>query len=174
MTFHTHTSAGLNKRAVTRINSMPNMGSNTLRQRGSHPGEAVIQRPDASQAPLEVGSIVEVESTSGIMLYGVVRWLGIPKGKTTQWAGIELVRSAPALPAFPTQRLPLKPGLDLSVQDYDVRGCSDGTYGDQRYFSCKGNRALFVPSSKCSPDSRLGHYDKPAAASPGWKPAYEI
>lgn len=89
---HTHTSAGLNKRAVARINSMPNLGSKALRQGGSHAGEAVIQRPGASQAPLEVGSIVEVESTSGIVLYGVVRWLGIPQGKTTEWAGIELVR----------------------------------------------------------------------------------
>lgn len=74
---------------------MPNIGSNTLWQRGNHTGEAVIQRCDASQVPLEVGSIVEVESTSGVVLYGVVRWLGIPKGKTTEWAGIELVRFAP-------------------------------------------------------------------------------
>lgn len=74
---------------------MPNIGSNTLWQRGNHSGEAVTQRSSASQGTLEVGSIVEVESTSGIMLYGVVRWLGIPKGKTTEWAGIELVRFAP-------------------------------------------------------------------------------
>lgn len=67
-----------------------------------------------------------------------------------------------------TQRLLLKPVFDLPLQDYDISGCSDGTYGEQRYFSCEGNRALFLPSSKCSPDSRLGCYDKPAAASPGW------
>lgn len=71
------------------------MGSNTLRQRGNHTGEEVIQRSSASQVPLEVGSIVEVESTTGIVLYGVVRWLGIPKAKTAEWAGIELVRVAP-------------------------------------------------------------------------------
>lgn len=40
-------------------------------------------------------------------------------------------------------------------QDYDVKGCSDGQYGGQRYFTCKGNRALFVPITKCSPDSRF-------------------
>lgn len=74
---------------------MPNMGSNPLHPRGNQSGEAVVQRSSPSQVPLEVGSIVEVESTSGIVLYGVVRWLGIPKGKTTEWAGIELVRFAP-------------------------------------------------------------------------------
>lgn len=73
---------------------MPNTGSNTLPQRGNHTRGAIIQRSGASQEALEVGSIVEVESTSGIVLYGVVRWLGIPKGKTCEWAGIELVRFA--------------------------------------------------------------------------------
>lgn len=56
---------------------------------------------------------------------------------------------------------------DLSLQDYEINGCSDGTCGGQRYFSCVGNRALFVPANKCSPDSRLGCYEEPAAASPG-------
>lgn len=89
-----HTSAGLNKRAVTRINSMPNIGSSTL-QRGNHTEGGVIQGSSVSPVPLEVGSIVEVESTSGILLYGVVRWLGVLKGKKNVWAGIELVRLAP-------------------------------------------------------------------------------
>ena len=40
-------------------------------------------------------------------------------------------------------------------QEYDVNGCSDGKYGGQRYFTCKGARALFVPVMKCSPDSRF-------------------
>lgn len=74
---------------------MPNIGSYALRERANHTREAVVQSSRASQAPLEVGSIVEVESTSGLMLYGVVRWLGVLKGKTNQWAGIELVRVAP-------------------------------------------------------------------------------
>lgn len=73
---------------------MPNLGSNTL-QRGNHTEEGVIQGSAVSQVPLEVGSIVEVESTSGIRLYGVVRWLGVLKGKRNVWAGIELVRFAP-------------------------------------------------------------------------------
>ncbi|XP_011612622.2 ubiquitin carboxyl-terminal hydrolase CYLD isoform X2 [Takifugu rubripes] len=128
-----------NKRAVTRINSMPNLGSNTL-QRGNHTEEGVIQGSSVSQVPLEVGSIVEVESTTGIRLYGVVRWLGVLKGKRNVWAGIEL--------------------------DYEINGCSDGTCAGQRYFSCKGNRALFVPANKCSPDSRLGCYEEPAPTSP--------
>lgn len=73
---------------------MPNIGSNTL-QRGNHTEEGVIQGSGVSQVPLEVGSIVEVESTSGILLYGVVRWLGVLKGKKNVWAGIELVRFEP-------------------------------------------------------------------------------
>lgn len=73
---------------------MPNIGSNAL-QRGSPNKKAVIPRSSVSQVPLEVGSIVEVESTSGILLYGVVRWLGVLKGKQHVWAGIELVRFAP-------------------------------------------------------------------------------
>lgn len=133
-------SQSLNKTALTRINSTSSTGSSTLQQRGNHTEGAIIQRSSAPEVALEVGSIVEVESTSGIVLYGVVRWLGIPKGKTSEWAGIEL--------------------------DYDISGCSDGTYGEQRFFSCEGNRALFVPSNKCSPDSRLGYDSKPAAASP--------
>lgn len=73
-----------------------------------------------------------------------------------------------------TPTLLLKAGFDLPLQDYDISGCSDGTYGEQRFFSCEGNRALFVPSNKCSPDSRLGYDSKPAAASPGQKPDFEI
>lgn len=58
-------------------------------------------------------------------------------------------------------------------QDYDVNGCSDGKYGSQRYFTCKGNRALFVPITKCSPDSRFvcssrgRDTPKPTATPPG-------
>lgn len=73
---------------------MPNIGSNRL-QSGNHTGKGVLQGSGVSQVPLEVGSIVEVESTSGILLYGVVRWLGVLKGKKNVWAGIELVRFAP-------------------------------------------------------------------------------
>uniref|UniRef100_A0A3B4GU74 ubiquitinyl hydrolase 1 n=1 Tax=Pundamilia nyererei TaxID=303518 RepID=A0A3B4GU74_9CICH len=80
-------------------------------------------------AILEVGSMVEVVSNSGITVYGVIRWLGVPGGKTGEWAGIEL--------------------------DYDVKGCSDGMYGGQRFFTCKEKRALFVPITKCSPDGRF-------------------
>lgn len=85
--------AGLNKKAVTRINSMPNVGSHAQQLRDSHLAQTVIQSqsPSISDVPLEVGSIVEVVSNSGITVYGVVRWLGFLKGKTNEWAGIELV-----------------------------------------------------------------------------------
>lgn len=55
--------------------------------------QTVIQSQSSSltDVPLEVGSIVEVVSNSGITVYGVVRWLGVLKGKTNEWAGIELV-----------------------------------------------------------------------------------
>ncbi|XP_051271874.1 ubiquitin carboxyl-terminal hydrolase CYLD isoform X1 [Dicentrarchus labrax] len=121
----------LNRKAVTRINSMPNIGSRARQVRENPAEQSVIQSQSSSTAhvPLEVGSLVEVVSNSGITVYGVVRWLGVPGGKTDDWAGIEL--------------------------DYEVNGCSDGKYRSQRYFTCKGNRALFVPVTKCSPDSRF-------------------
>ncbi|XP_054641812.1 ubiquitin carboxyl-terminal hydrolase CYLD isoform X3 [Dunckerocampus dactyliophorus] len=121
---------GTNKRTVARINSMPNIGANG-RVKATHTQQSVIpsQSHSTSRAPLEVGSLVEVVSNTGVTVYGVLRWLGIPGGKTAEWAGIEL--------------------------DYDVNGCSDGIYGGQRLFTCKKSRALFVPVTKCSPDSRF-------------------
>lgn len=121
----------LNRKAVTRINSMPTMGSRARQVKESHTEQRVIQSQSltTSHVPLEVGSMVEVVSNLGVTVYGVVRWLGVPGGKTDEWAGIEL--------------------------DYEVNGCSDGKYGNQRYFTCTGNRALFVPVTKCSPDSRF-------------------
>nr|XP_019942059.1 PREDICTED: ubiquitin carboxyl-terminal hydrolase CYLD-like [Paralichthys olivaceus] len=117
----------LNTKAVTRINSMPSESSRARQVIETRTEHNVIQ--STSPAPLEVGSMVEVVSNYGITVYGVVRWLGVPAGKTDEWAGIEL--------------------------DYEVNGCSDGKYGSQRYFTCKGSRALFVPVTKCSPDSRF-------------------
>lgn len=72
---------------------MPNIGSRAQRLRENLAEEAVIQSQSSStsHAPLEVGSTVEVVSNSGITVYGVVRWLGVPRGKTNEWAGIELV-----------------------------------------------------------------------------------
>lgn len=121
----------LNRKAVTRINSMPNIRSHPRRVSESRPEQSAVQSPSpsATHVALEVGSMVEVVSNSGIKVYGVIRWLGVPAGKTGEWAGIEL--------------------------DYEVNGCSDGAYGSQRYFTCVGNRALFVPVTKCSPDSRF-------------------
>ncbi|XP_041810161.1 ubiquitin carboxyl-terminal hydrolase CYLD isoform X2 [Chelmon rostratus] len=126
-----HWKDGLNRKAVTRINSMPNIGSHARQARENHTEQSLIQSQGSRtcHVPLEVGSMVEVVSNSGVTVYGVVRWLGVPGGKTDEWAGIEL--------------------------DYEVNGCSDGKYGSQRYFTCKGNRALFVPITKCSPDSRF-------------------
>ncbi|KAF7650365.1 hypothetical protein LDENG_00126840 [Lucifuga dentata] len=123
----------LNRKAVTHINSMPNIQSHEQQSWEAHTDQTVLQSqsPSTSHMPLEVGSMVEVVSTTGVTVYGVIRWLGLLGEKTDEWAGIEL--------------------------DYEVNGCSDGKYGAQRYFTCKGNRALFVPVAKCSPDSRFVH-----------------
>ncbi|TMS19367.1 Ubiquitin carboxyl-terminal hydrolase CYLD [Larimichthys crocea] len=126
----------LDRNGVTRINSMPNMGSHARQVREKPMEQSVVQSLSTSHVPLEVGSMVEVMSNTGVTVYGVVRWLGVLGGKTDEWAGIEL--------------------------DYEVNGCSDGKYGSQRYFTCKGNRALFVPVTKCSPDGRF-------SSSPGWE-----
>ncbi|XP_030586009.1 ubiquitin carboxyl-terminal hydrolase CYLD [Archocentrus centrarchus] len=120
---------GLNRRVVMRNSCMANIGSRAQPVTENHIEQSLIQNQSVSTVPFEVGSMVEVVSNSGITVYGVIRWLGIPGEKTGEWAGIEL--------------------------DYEVKGCSDGTYGGQRYFTCTKSRALFVPITKCSPDSRF-------------------
>lgn len=72
---------------------MPNTGFHARQLRDNQTAQSVIQRQSAStpHVALEVGSMVEVVSNSGITVYGVVRWLGVPAGKTDEWAGIELV-----------------------------------------------------------------------------------
>lgn len=86
-----HLSAGLNRKAVTRINSMPNIGSRPRQGRENHTEQSGTQSQSSARVPLEVGSMVEVVSNSGITVYGAVQWLGVPEGKTDEWAGIELV-----------------------------------------------------------------------------------
>lgn len=122
---------GLNRKGVTRINSTPNIGSHARQVGENRTEQGVIQsqRSSTSHVSLEVGSMVEVVSNSGVTVYGVIQWLGVPEGKTDKWAGIEL--------------------------DYEVNGCSDGKHRGQRYFTCKMGRALFVPVTKCSPDGRF-------------------
>uniref|UniRef100_A0A3P9JGE7 ubiquitinyl hydrolase 1 n=1 Tax=Oryzias latipes TaxID=8090 RepID=A0A3P9JGE7_ORYLA len=121
----------LSRKTLTRIQSMPNVETCTKQDVWNHGEQRDVQnqQTDSSQTRLEVGSMVEVVSDGGITVYGVIRWLGIPEEKTKEWAGIEL--------------------------DYEVDGCSDGKYGGQRYFTCESNKALFLPISKCSPDSRF-------------------
>uniref|UniRef100_A0A3B3VWT7 ubiquitinyl hydrolase 1 n=1 Tax=Poecilia latipinna TaxID=48699 RepID=A0A3B3VWT7_9TELE len=131
LTHLSYLSAGSTGKVVMRINSMPSTGTsrrqvtNSQSMRSVAPGRTQSEPP----VPLEVGSLVEVVNNAGVTVYGVIRWLGIPEGKLETWAGVEL--------------------------DYEVAGCSDGVYKDQRYFTCKENCALFVPVTKCSPDSRF-------------------
>ncbi|KPP72067.1 hypothetical protein Z043_108967, partial [Scleropages formosus] len=113
--------AGTGK-AVSRFSSLPNLGP--------HCAAGVGGRASFSSAgPLEVGSVVEVTTEGGVPVYGVVRWIGVPKGRKGNWVGVEL--------------------------DYEVGGCTDGTFGSRRYFTCGGNRAVFVPLGSCRPDSRF-------------------
>ena len=151
--------ADLNTKAVTRINSMPNVSSRARRGTESHTEPSVIQNQSlsTSPAPLEVGSMVEVVSNTKITVYGVVKWLGVPAGKTGEWAGIELVRHSNVLLSSTVGVMHLRHlfRFFFLFQDYEVNGCSDGQYGGKRYFTCKESRALFVPVTKCSPDGRF-------------------
>uniref|UniRef100_A0A8C6UVT0 ubiquitinyl hydrolase 1 n=1 Tax=Neogobius melanostomus TaxID=47308 RepID=A0A8C6UVT0_9GOBI len=115
---------GQKHRPVNRNNSMPSLGS-----RGQQVNDRKMGDESIPEVPLDVGSLVEVLSNSGVTVYGVVRWIGTLEGKTGEWAGIEV--------------------------DYDIKGCSDGTYGGKRFFTCSGNKALFIPKTKCHPDSRF-------------------
>ncbi|CAB1353516.1 unnamed protein product [Coregonus sp. 'balchen'] len=123
-------SKGLNRKVVLRINSMPNMGSRGRQVSDiNHVDQNVTPTETLSSHPFHVGSLVEVTSNTGITVYGVIQWMGVFSENKNDWAGIEL--------------------------DYEVNNCSDGMYGGQRYFTCKGGRALFVPLTKCSPDGRF-------------------
>uniref|UniRef100_A0A672SXU1 ubiquitinyl hydrolase 1 n=1 Tax=Sinocyclocheilus grahami TaxID=75366 RepID=A0A672SXU1_SINGR len=117
-------------KAVSRIKSMP-----ALNSRNAKKGSILLNTEvsgsiqSLSHSSLEVGSMAEVISLNGLTVYGVIRWIGVPEGKKNCWAGLEL--------------------------DNEVTTCSDGTIGTKRYFTCEGNKALFVPLTNCKPDSRF-------------------
>ncbi|XP_016297915.1 ubiquitin carboxyl-terminal hydrolase CYLD-like isoform X2 [Sinocyclocheilus anshuiensis] len=121
---------GLKRKAVSRINSMP-----ALNSRNAKKGSILLNTDvsgsiqSLSHSSLEVGSMAEVISLNGLTVYGVIRWIGVPEGKKNCWAGLELDNAATT--------------------------CSDGTIGTKRYFTCEGNKALFVPLTNCKPDSRF-------------------
>lgn len=123
--------SGSGKNAVMRVSSMPSIGTSKRQIPDEHSEPSAVRSPSpsASPVPLEVGSLVEVVNNAGITVYGVIQWMGIPEGKLDTWVGIEL--------------------------DFEVKGCSDGVYKGLRYFTCKESCALFVPFTKCKPDSRF-------------------
>ncbi|XP_062402017.1 ubiquitin carboxyl-terminal hydrolase CYLD isoform X2 [Sardina pilchardus] len=129
---------GINRRTVSRINSMPIMGSKNgfLGKKISRNSPEVESLSNSYQ--LEVGSMVEMASDRNVILYGVIRWIGVPTGEKGDWAGIEL--------------------------DNDVGTCTDGTFHGQRYFTCRGNRAVFVPLEMCMPDGRF-HSPSPSSSA---------
>lgn len=120
----------INRKAVSRNNSMPNMVSRmgSFGKKISTPNMPDIKALSNTDQ-LEVGSMVELASDRNVILYGVIRWVGVPVGKKGDWAGIEL--------------------------DNEVGTCTDGTFHGQRYFTCHGNRAVFVPLEMCVPDGRF-------------------
>ncbi|XP_051529052.1 ubiquitin carboxyl-terminal hydrolase CYLD isoform X2 [Myxocyprinus asiaticus] len=121
-------SLGLNKQATSHINSMPALNSRNARK-GSTLSKQFMSIQDLSHYSLEVGSMVEVITGNGLTIYGVIRWIGVPEGKKNCWVGLEL--------------------------DNEMTTCSDGMFGTKQYFTCQGNRALFVPLKNCKPDSRF-------------------
>ncbi|XP_058859797.1 ubiquitin carboxyl-terminal hydrolase CYLD-like isoform X2 [Acipenser ruthenus] len=80
-------------------------------------------------APLELGSLTELQASNGATVHGVVRWIGVPEGKSENWAGVEL--------------------------DYELKDCLDGQLGGQRYFNCDRNKGMFVKLRDLRPDSRF-------------------
>lgn len=80
---------GLNRKAVSRINSMPNMGSRGRQVRDVD--ESVTPPESLSHHTFDVGSLVEVTSNTGITVYGVIQWMGVLSENKNDWAGIELV-----------------------------------------------------------------------------------
>ncbi|KAJ8259975.1 hypothetical protein GJAV_G00175620, partial [Gymnothorax javanicus] len=121
-------SEGIGTRAISRIHSLPNL--RLPRGQVGASSQKVGPAP-VLHCPLEVGSMVELEleSEGGVTVYGVMRWMGVLEAMNDIWAGLEL--------------------------DYEVSGCTDGTYGGQRYFTCEGNRAFFVSLGACRPDGRF-------------------
>ncbi|GAA6219596.1 ubiquitin carboxyl-terminal hydrolase CYLD-like [Lates japonicus] len=76
---------------------------------------------------LTVNSVVEVTLGKG-NAYGIIRWIGNVTDRKEKMAGLELE---------------------------DDSGVSDGTFKNERYFSCLPKRALFVKLTSCRPDSRF-------------------
>ncbi|KAL4635337.1 ubiquitin carboxyl-terminal hydrolase CYLD-like [Arapaima gigas] len=82
---------------------------------------------------LSLGSMVEVKLSEGRTVYGTVRWIGVLPGMEGMRAGLEL--------------------------EEDI-GVSDGTFKNERFFSCPYKRGLFVKLASCRPDTR---FQSPAA-----------
>ncbi|XP_034035287.1 ubiquitin carboxyl-terminal hydrolase CYLD [Thalassophryne amazonica] len=76
---------------------------------------------------LGVNSLVEVTLGKGNS-YGTIRWIGMLPDREEVMAGLELD---------------------------DDNGVSDGTFKNERFFSCPPKRALFVKLRSCRPDSRF-------------------
>ncbi|TRY66523.1 hypothetical protein DNTS_015902 [Danionella cerebrum] len=95
---------GSNRKVVSRITSMPNLNFLNVKKGSIIPKKLKSESiQDLSHYSLEEGSMAEVMSLNGLTVYGVIRWIGVPEGKKSCWAGLEL--------------------------DSEVTTCSDGTLG---------------------------------------------
>ncbi|XP_029356776.1 ubiquitin carboxyl-terminal hydrolase CYLD isoform X2 [Echeneis naucrates] len=84
-------------------------------------------KPNNNDLGLSVNSMVEVTLAKGNS-YGTIRWIGTVKDSEKTMAGLEL------------------------EEDW---GVSDGTFKEERFFTCPPKRALFVRLSSLRPDSRF-------------------
>uniref|UniRef100_A0A4W4FDC1 ubiquitinyl hydrolase 1 n=1 Tax=Electrophorus electricus TaxID=8005 RepID=A0A4W4FDC1_ELEEL len=115
----------LTRTIVSRTDSMPSFSSPCGKLWNKISSQEMFPTKTLCRHPLEVGSLVEVVFGNRLV-YGVIRWIGVLEGKRHEWAGLEMV----SLLQFVT-------------------------FGTKRYFTCEGNRALFVPLEQCRPDSRF-------------------
>ncbi|XP_026857697.2 ubiquitin carboxyl-terminal hydrolase CYLD [Electrophorus electricus] len=123
-----HHTSGLTRTIVSRTDSMPSFSSPCGKLWNKISSQEMFPTKTLCRHPLEVGSLVEVVFGNRLV-YGVIRWIGVLEGKRHEWAGLEM--------------------------EVDTTIVSDGKFGTKRYFTCEGNRALFVPLEQCRPDSRF-------------------
>jgi ubiquitin thioesterase CYLD len=100
---------------------------------------------------LELGSLVEV-TVNGEARHGIIRWIGHlqqadPSDQRDGSGGGEEENQ---------KRKPSAGVVTAGIElEEECAGCSDGTAGGIRYFSCGPRKSYFVPLHECRKDSRF-------------------
>lgn len=106
---------------------------------GDDDAPGAVQRPAEFRriqgTRLEVESVIEVSTDVLDVLYGVIKYIGLPAGHTQQLVGVELE--------------------DRQLLDSPLE-VTDGLWHGQRLFRCDPGRGLFVMADQCAPDRRFG------------------